>query len=166
MPRTHLQALTGSGDARSNSRRFGAAGNYSLPFFGLGWRRGRFGQILSDRIESKIQNNLMGAKGRCQVSGPFIFRHTYASALLGSPLYVVFQRSMSERLYSKSCPECGGVSPLPARVCKYCKSKFPDTATKFSFALPVIGKGGLRPMAILVAVLVIIALIVLGVLTK
>src|SRR5882762_128019 len=26
---------------------------------------------------------------------------------------------MSERLYSKSSPECGGVCPLQARACKY-----------------------------------------------
>src|SRR5216684_3660727 len=32
---------------------------------------------------------------------------------------------MSERLYSKSCPECGGVCPLQARACRYCNCSFP-----------------------------------------
>src|SRR6266446_2508176 len=42
------------------------------------------------------------------------------------PCYFWF---MSERLYSRSCPECGGVCPLQARVCKYCNFFFPGRRT-------------------------------------
>jgi hypothetical protein len=70
---------------------------------------------------------------------------------------------MSERLYSKSCPDCGGVCPLQAQTCKYCNSSFPGAKT-FSLNWRMARVGPLRKVAIWVAILMIVVLIVMNVL--
>lgn len=70
---------------------------------------------------------------------------------------------MSERLYSKSCPECGGVCPLQARTCKYCNTSFVGTKS-FSFHWRAARVGPLRKVAIWIAILMIVVLIVINVL--
>ena len=70
---------------------------------------------------------------------------------------------MSERLYSKSCPECGGVCPLQARTCRYCNSSFPGAKT-FSLNWRVARVGPLRRVAIWVAILMIVVLFVINIL--
>jgi hypothetical protein len=69
---------------------------------------------------------------------------------------------MSERLYSKSCPECGGVCPLQAQACKYCRFSFRGGKT-FSLNWRVARVGPLRKVAIWVAILMIIVLIVMNI---
>jgi len=70
---------------------------------------------------------------------------------------------MSERLYSKSCPDCGGVCPLQARTCKYCNSVFPS-AKGFSINWSVARVGSFRKVAIWLAILMIVVLIVMNIL--
>jgi hypothetical protein len=70
---------------------------------------------------------------------------------------------MSERLYSKSCPQCGGVSPLQARTCRYCNTSFPG-GKKFSLNWRVARIGSLRKVAIWVAILVIVVLFFINIL--
>jgi hypothetical protein len=70
---------------------------------------------------------------------------------------------MSERLYSKSCPQCGGVCPLQARTCRYCNVSFPDAKT-FSLDWRVARVGSLRKVAIWVAILMIVVLFVINIL--
>ena len=70
---------------------------------------------------------------------------------------------MSERLYSKSCPECGGVCPLQARACKYCNFSFPGGRT-FSLNWLSARVGPLGKVAIWIAILMIVVLIVMNVL--
>ena len=66
---------------------------------------------------------------------------------------------MSDRLYSKSCPNCGGVCPLDVDTCRYCKSSFDDGKTSsFNWRMPRVGP--LRKVAIWVALLMIVVLIV------
>ena len=76
------------------------------------------------------------------------------------PCYFWF---MSERLYSKSCPECGGVCPLQARACRYCNFSFPGRRT-FSLNWRAARVGPLGKVAIWVAILMIVVLIVMNVL--
>jgi len=70
---------------------------------------------------------------------------------------------MSERLYSKSCPECGGVCPLQARTCRYCNASFPGSK-RFTLNLRVARVGSLRKVAIWVAILMIAVLFVINIL--
>jgi len=70
---------------------------------------------------------------------------------------------MSERLYSKSCSECGGVCPLQARACKYCNFSF-HTGRTFSLKWRAARGGPLGKVAIWIAILMIVALIVMNVL--
>jgi hypothetical protein len=70
---------------------------------------------------------------------------------------------MSERLYSKSCPECGGVCPLQAQACRYCNSNFPG-GRKFSLDWRVARVGSLRRVAIWVAILMIVVLFFINIL--
>lgn len=70
---------------------------------------------------------------------------------------------MSERLYSKSCPECGGVCPLQAQTCRYCSASFPGTKG-FSLHWRVPRLGSLRKVAIWVAILMIVVLFVINIL--
>jgi hypothetical protein len=70
---------------------------------------------------------------------------------------------MSERLYSKSCPECGGVCPLQAQTCRYCSASFPGTKG-FSLHWRVARLGSLRKVAIWVAILMIVVLFVINIL--
>lgn len=70
---------------------------------------------------------------------------------------------VSDRLYSKSCAECGGVCPLQARTCRYCSASFPD-AKSLSLDLRVARLGSLRKVAIWVAILMIVVLFVINIL--
>lgn len=70
---------------------------------------------------------------------------------------------MSERLYSKSCPECGGVCTLQAHICRHCNHMFPG-GKSFSLNWRVARAGSLRKVAIWVAILMIAVLIVMNVL--
>jgi hypothetical protein len=70
---------------------------------------------------------------------------------------------MSERLYSKSCPECGGVCSLQAQSCRYCNFSFHGAKT-FSLNWRVLRAGPLRKVAIWIAILMIVVLIVMNVL--
>lgn len=70
---------------------------------------------------------------------------------------------MSERLYSKSCPECGGICPLQAHTCKYCNSSLPGAKT-FSLNWSAARIGSLRKVAIWVAILMIVVLFVINIL--
>ncbi len=68
---------------------------------------------------------------------------------------------MSDRLYSKSCPNCGGICPLYSETCRYCKSSFDDARTSsFNWRMPRAGR--LRKVAIW-AILMIVVLIVMNV---
>jgi hypothetical protein len=69
---------------------------------------------------------------------------------------------MSERLYSKSCPECGGVCPLQACSCRYCNYGFPG-GKSFSLNWRVARVGSLR-VAIWVAILMIVVLFAVNIL--
>jgi hypothetical protein len=70
---------------------------------------------------------------------------------------------MSERLYSKSCPECSGVCTLQAQTCRHCNHRFPG-GNSFSLNLRVARVGSLRKVAIWVAVLMIVVLFVINIL--
>jgi uncharacterized membrane protein YvbJ len=71
---------------------------------------------------------------------------------------------MSDRLYSKSCPECGGVCPLQAQTCRYCGARFPAGSKSFSLNWSVARVGSLRKVAIWVAILMIVVLFVINIL--
>jgi len=70
---------------------------------------------------------------------------------------------VSERLYSKSCPQCGGICPLQAQTCRYCHASFPGSR-KFSLNWPVARLGSLRRAAIWVAILMIVVLFFINIL--
>ena len=70
---------------------------------------------------------------------------------------------MSDRLYSKSCLECGGVCPLQAQTCRYCNSNFPG-GKSFSLNWRMPRVGPLRKVTIWVAILMIVVLLVINIL--
>ena len=59
---------------------------------------------------------------------------------------------MSERLYTKVCDSCGGICPLQAASCRYCKTDFPSA--KFSAGSLLPKKGPMRTLLIIGAILV------------
>jgi hypothetical protein len=71
--------------------------------------------------------------------------------------------TMSDRLYSKSCPECGGVCPLQAQTCRYCGASFPGSKS-FSLNWSVARAVSLRKVAIWVAILMIVVFFVINIL--
>src|SRR5712692_1256602 len=106
--------------------------------------------------------------GRCRQPSSAFSR--YRSMPASFVLLEVFSHTcyfslMSERLYSKSCPECGGVCPLHAHACRYCNATFPG-ATGFSLDLRVPRAGSLRKVAIWVAILMIVVLFVINILRR
>jgi len=70
---------------------------------------------------------------------------------------------MSKRLYSKSCPQCGGVCTLQAQACRYCNFIFPEDR-KFSLNWRVARVGSLQRVAIWIAILMIVVLIFINIL--
>ena len=72
---------------------------------------------------------------------------------------------MSDRMFAQTCPQCSGICPAHAQVCRYCKSSLPR-AKRYSFEMPVAKKGALRSAAILLAILMVLVLIVINILAK
>jgi polyferredoxin len=70
---------------------------------------------------------------------------------------------VSERLYSKSCPQCGGICPLQVQTCRYCNASFPE-GRKFSLNWREARLGSLRRVAIWVAILMIVVLFFINIL--
>lgn len=58
---------------------------------------------------------------------------------------------MSDRLYTKVCDACGGICPLQAATCRYCKADF--SSAKSSFVAPLLKKGPVRTLIIIGAIL-------------
>ncbi len=58
---------------------------------------------------------------------------------------------MSDRLYTKVCDSCGGISPLQAPTCRYCKSDF--TPSESSLVVALLRRGPVRILLIIGAIL-------------
>lgn len=59
---------------------------------------------------------------------------------------------MSDRLYTKVCDSCGGICPLQAEACRYCKTEFAPAKSSITSLLP--RKGPVRTLLIIGAILV------------
>ena len=65
-------------------------------------------------------------------------------------------------MFAQSCPNCGGICPLQAQTCKYCKFNFPGART-FSLGSLVPQKSPLRIAVIILAIVMVAVLIVINV---
>ena len=72
---------------------------------------------------------------------------------------------MSDRMFAQSCPNCGGICPLQAQTCKYCKFNFPG-AWSFSLNSFLPRKGSLRIALIILAIVMVAVLFVINVLNN
>jgi len=70
---------------------------------------------------------------------------------------------MSDRLYSKSCPECGGVCSLQARNCRYCNYSF-GGSKGFLIDWSALRTNSFRKVVIWVVILMIVVLFVINIL--
>ena len=70
---------------------------------------------------------------------------------------------MSDRMFAQSCPNCGGICPLQAQTCKYCKFNFPG-ARSFSLSSFLPRKRSLRIAVIIMAIVMVAVLFVINVL--
>ena len=69
---------------------------------------------------------------------------------------------MSDRMFARTCPNCGGICPQQADTCKYCKFSFSGTNT-FSLDGLVPGKSGLRIAVVVVVILVVVLLLLINI---
>lgn len=60
---------------------------------------------------------------------------------------------MSDRLYTKVCDSCGGICPLQAVTCRYCKTDF--SPAKWLSTSPLLRNGPVRILLIVGAILVV-----------
>jgi hypothetical protein len=70
---------------------------------------------------------------------------------------------MSDRMFAQSCPNCGGICPLQAQTCKYCKFNFPGART-LSLNSLLQRKGAFRIAVIILAIVMVGVLFVISVL--
>ena len=70
---------------------------------------------------------------------------------------------MSDRMFTQSCPNCGGICPLQAETCKYCKFSFSGDKT-FSLGKLLPRNNILRIALIILAVVMVAVVFVTNVL--
>jgi len=85
------------------------------------------------------------------------------TVLLGFIRETCYFSTMSDRMFAQSCPNCGGICPLQAQTCEYCKFRFSGART-FSLNSIVPRKGFLRFAVIILAIVMVAVLLVINVL--
>ena len=69
---------------------------------------------------------------------------------------------MSDRPFTQVCPNCAGICPLHAQVCKYCKFDL-DAADSFLPSSPITRSSAARLGLAVVAIAMVVVLLVLAV---
>ncbi len=73
---------------------------------------------------------------------------------------------MSDRMFAQTCPNCGGICPQQAEICKYCKYSFAGASrfSRLSLQEFMPRKRGLQIAIVALAILMVLVLIVMNIL--
>ena len=73
---------------------------------------------------------------------------------------------MSDRMFAQTCPNCGGICPQQAEICKYCKCSFAGASrfSRLSLQEFLPRKRGLQIAIVALAILMAVVLIVMNIL--
>ena len=68
-------------------------------------------------------------------------------------------------MFAQTCPNCGGICPQQAEICKYCKFNFAGPS-RFSLGALVPRRSGLKILLIALAILIVVVLLVINILNS